>query len=332
MVRTHVWTRLLGVSLALTLLAGPVRAGDVDPYLPADTENLVTFNVRQIVGSALVKRIGLDRLREAIKAQEEVATILKDLGLDPFKDIDRILAAQPATTDQDKGLVIVRGRFDLAKIRARAEKEAKDNKDSFKIQKVKDGQGGEHTIYKFKLPNPTGGEVDMYAGFASKTVMLAAPSKDYLIDGLKVKPDATKVRLKNKAFQDLLASSNDQQSFSMAVVGEALAKSPLAELPIKDVLAKIMAVAGGITVTDGIKMEFNVATKEAADAKDLKEKVATGVNTALTFLGLAAMNQKELAPLLDVLKSIKTTSKDKTLTIKGELPAEALNKLIPKDQ
>ena len=332
MVRTHTRTRLLGAALALALLAGPARAGTVDPYLPADTETLMTINVRQILGSALIKRIGLDHLRDAIKSQEEVATILKDLGLDPFKDIDRLLIAGPAGGEQDKGLVVVRGRFDLAKIRARAEKEAKDNKDSFKIQKVKDGQGGEHTIYKFKLPNPQGGEVDMYAGFAGKTVMLAAPSKDYLIDGLKVKPDATKVRLKSKAFQELLNSVNEQQSISMAIIGDALTKSPLNDLPIKDVLAKITAVAGGFTVTDGIKMEFNVATKEAADAKDLKEKLAGGLNTALAFLALAAMNQKELAPLLDVVKSIKTTSKDKTLTLKGELPAEALNKWLPKDQ
>jgi len=154
---------------------------------------------------ARLQRPGLDQLRDAIKMNEEVSTLLKDLGLDPFKDIDRVLAAQPATSEQDKGLVIVRGRFDLAKIRARAEKEAKDNKDTFKIQKVKDGQGGEHTIYKFQVPNPQGGEVTLYAGLASKTVILAAPSKDYLIDALKVKPDATKLKkLKSKAFQDLL--------------------------------------------------------------------------------------------------------------------------------
>jgi hypothetical protein len=333
MVRTHIRTRLLGVALALTLLAGPVRAGDIDPYLPADTEVLVTFNVRQILGSALIKRVGLDQIRDAIKMNEEVSTILKDLGLDPFKDIDRILAAQPATSEQDKGLVIVRGRFDLAKIRARAEKEAKDNKDSFKVQKVKDGQGGEHTIYKFQVPNPQGGEVTLYAGLASKTVILAAPSKDYLIDGLKVKPDATKLKkLKSKAFQDLLKTANDQQSLSIALVGEALTKSPLGELPIKDVLAKITAVAGGFTVTDGVKMEINVGTKEAADAKMLKEKISEGLNMVLGFLALAAANQKELAPFVDFIKSLKTTSKDKTLTLKGELPAETLNKLIPKDQ
>src|SRR5207249_8013671 len=145
--------------------------------------------------------------------------------------------------------------------------------------KVKDGQGGEHTIYEFSLPVP-GNTQTMFAGFASRTTLLAAPSKDYLIDGLKVK-DATKVRLKNKAFQDLLTRMDDQQSFSFATVGEALTKSPLAEMgPVKDILPKISAVAGGFTLSDGIKMQFTLSTKQAADAKMLNEKLDEGLSTA----------------------------------------------------
>src|SRR5262249_23463615 len=157
-------------------------------------------------------------------------------------------------------------------------KAAKDNKDDFKIHKVKDGQGGEHTIYEFSLPVP-GNTQTMFAGFAGRTTLLAAPSKDYLIDGLKVK-DATKVRLKNKAFQELLTRMDEQQSFSFATVGEALTKGPLENLPIKDVLQKIDAAAGGFTLTDGIKMEVSLATKRAADAKQLKEKIDDGLGTA----------------------------------------------------
>ena len=328
---SRVWTRVLGLSLAVILMAGPARAADIDKYLPADTEVLVTINVRQILGSALVKKIGLDHLREAMKSQEEVSTIFKELGLDPLKDIDKILAAGPASGEQDKGLFIVHGRFDLAKFKARAEKAAKDNKDVFKIVKIKDGQGGEYTVYQFPMPNPQGPDVTLFASFAGKTTLLAAASKDYLIDALKVK-DATKVALKSKGFQELLTKINDQQSLSMATVGDALTKGPLADLPVKDVLAKITAIAGGVTLTDSIKMEFSASTKEAADAKMLKEKLSDGINTGLALLALAAMNQKELAPVLEFIKSVKATSRDKVLTIKGEVSAETLNKLLPKDQ
>jgi hypothetical protein len=328
--RLRLWTRVLSVGLAVILMAGPATAAEVDKYLPADTEVLVTINIRQILGSALIKKIGVDHLREGLKQQEEVSAILKELGLDPFKDIDKILAAGPASSEQDKGLFIAHGRFDVAKFKARAEKAAKENKDVFKIVKLKDGQGGEYTVYQFPVPNPQGQDVTMFASFAGKTTLLAAASKDYLIDALKVKDD-TKVNLKSKAFQELLGKVDDQQSLSIVAAGENLAKAAAdAPGPIKEVLEKITAVAGGVTLSDGIKVEFASSTKKAEDAKELKEKLNDGVNTAVALLALA--NQKELAPVLEFLKSIKATSKDKLLTIKGEVSAETLNKLIPKDQ
>ncbi len=328
MVPNSRWARVLGLAVAATLLSAPARAADIERYLPADTETVVTFNIRQILGSQLAKKNGLEQLRDLIKSQEEVDAVLKDLGLDPLKDIDKVIVAAPATREQDKGLVIIHGRFNLDKFKARAEKEAKDRKDTFKILKVKDGQGGEHTVYELAVSAQ--GNSTYFAGFADRTTLLAAPAKDYLIDGLRVK-DATKVKLKNQTFQDLLAKADDQQSFSIATTGEALAKSQLAE-PIKEFLPKINTVVGGITFTDGIKMEFAVATKRAVDAKQILEGIDKGLGYAKVLLNLAAMNMKELAPVVGIVESIKTSAKDSTVTIKGEVSGETLNKLIPKDQ
>ncbi|HKB36087.1 MAG TPA: hypothetical protein VKD72_06510 [Gemmataceae bacterium] len=321
--------RILGLAVAATLLSVPARAADINRYLPVDTETVVTFNIRQILGSQLAKKNGLEQLRDLIKSQEEVDAVLKDLGLDPLKDIDKIIVAAPATGEQDKGLVIVHGSFKLDKFKTRAEKAAKDNKDTFKIHKVKDGQGGEHTVYEIAV-SAQGNSQTFFAGFADRTTLLAAPAKDYLIDGLKVK-DATKVKLKNQAFQDLLAKADDQQSLSIATTGEALTKSQLAE-PIKEFLPKINAVVGGITFTDGIKMEFAVATKKPVDAKQIQEGIEKGLGTAKILLNLAAMNMKELAPVVGIVESIKINTKEATVTIKGEVSGETLNKLIPKDQ
>jgi len=321
----------LGVALAAALLTTPARAADLDRYLPADTEVVVTWNVRQMLGSPLVKKSGLDQLRDLINRQEEIEGVLKELNLDPFKDIDKVIAAAPASGEQDKGLFIVHGRFDLARFKARAEKAAKDSKENFKIQKVKDGQGGEHTIYEISVPIQENKQT-LFAGFASRTTLLAAVSKDYLIDGLKTK-DATKARLKNKAFQELLTHMDEQQSVSFATVGEALTKGPLAQLDaVKDILPKISAAAGGFTLTDGIKMEFTLSAKQAADAKMLKEKVDEGITFANVLIGLAVMQKKDFAPLGEIVKSIKTSSKDTVVSVKGEVSGDTLDKLRPKDQ
>src|SRR5262249_54010586 len=119
-----------------------------------------------------------------------------------------------------------------------------------------------------------------------------------------------------------------------AIIPPALIKALPAEVPdeVKDFLAKLSALSGGITLTDGIKLQITLATKEAADAKALKEQIDDGMNKAVGILALLAGQNKELAPLLDFIKSVKVSSANKSVTLKGELTGEALNKLIPKDQ
>jgi hypothetical protein len=319
-------------------MASTARAGEVSPYLPEDTEVYSAINIRQILGSQLIKKVGLDTIRGFMQQSQELNDVLKDLGLDPLKDIDRIVSAGPSTGEQDKGLTIIQGRFDVEKFRKRAEKEAKDNKDVVKSHKVKDGQGGEHTVYELILSEAipgAPGNLAIFVGFTgnNKTI-LVSPSKDYLITGLKIKPDATKVVLKNKAFQEMLEKLDDKQSLSMVTVGEALTKGQLDNAPqqVKDILAKVATAHGGLTLTDGIKIEFSVGTKNAEDAKSIKEAVNNFVNLGIAAAGIAAMNNPQIAPAVEFLKSVKVTSRDKIATLKAELTAEDLGKLIPKDQ
>src|SRR5204863_263624 len=77
------------------------------PYLPADTESYLAVNVRQILDSTVFKKQLLVPARAAIKdaAGGQLEVVFKDLGLDPFKDIDRLIIASPAAGDTDRGLV-----------------------------------------------------------------------------------------------------------------------------------------------------------------------------------------------------------------------------------
>jgi len=133
----------LAAGFAALLMAAPLRAAAIDPYLPVDSETIMIVNFRQAFDSGLIKKVGLDNIRDLIKSQEKLSAILKDLGLDPLKDIDKLIVAGPAAdADQEKGIIIVRGRFDLDKLKAAAEKAAKDDKDAIKIVKA-----GQFTLY-----------------------------------------------------------------------------------------------------------------------------------------------------------------------------------------
>src|SRR5262249_20125311 len=92
-------------------------------------------------------------------------------------------------------------------------------------------------------------------------------------------------------------------------------------------LDKIEVIAGGVTLTNEVKLEFALGTKKAQDAKDLNNTINNGLNAAIGLLGLAAGGNAQLEPVLDMLKTVKSTAKDKVVTIKGKIDAEMIDKI-----
>src|SRR5262249_50004146 len=154
---------------------------------------------------------------------------------------------------------------------ARAAKEIKDNKDVVKPVKIA-GQ----ECYEVVIPNQ---ELSLFVGFASEKTILVAMSKDYLGDGLKVKP-TDKAALKNKGFQEMLEKMDDKQSMAMAMNADVLTKGKVGDLlgDFKEKVAKIKTISGGIKLTDGIKIELAGGTKTAEDAKELKDQLNGLIN------------------------------------------------------
>jgi hypothetical protein len=323
MSRSRIGAAVLALVLALQTGSG-VRAAEPDKYLPGDTEQLVTINFRQILDSALVKKFGLDMLRDLIKSEENVSEVLKDLGLDPFKDLEKLQIAGPADVEGDKALMILSGKFDVEKFKTAGEKAAKDHGEVVKIHKITVKEDP-FLVYEVNLPDA--GQT-IFVSVVDKTTILGASAKDYLIDALKTK--GKKQEIKSAAFKDLLGKVDEQQSVSMVAVTKDLAKAVKnAGLPetIGASLDKIEVIAGGITLTNEVKLEFALGTKKAQDAKDLNNTINNGLNAAIGLLGLAAGGNAQLEPVLDMLKTVKSTAKDKVVTIKGKIDAEMIDKI-----
>ncbi len=312
----------LGGLLVVALAAAPARAADLDKYLPEDTETIVTLNVRQLVDSKVVKKIGLDQFKEALKGIDEVSDALKDLGFDPFKDLDSICIAGPGGNDQDKGLVIVHGKFDVEKFKAKANDAAKNNADVLK----KIHKSGTHEIYEVHIPGDQ--DVTLFVTIADKGTILAAPGKDYVVDALKRVEAKKNPGLKNKQIQTMIEKMDTTQTLSLGMVGDALAKAEVPDEKIKAALSKIETVSGGISVTDELKLEFKIGTKTPADAKEINKTINDGLNQGIGLLAL--LNEPKLAPVVDFLKTVKASAKDKDITIKGKIDAEAIEKALDK--
>jgi hypothetical protein len=322
------WTRGFCLALAVALAAAvPSRAAEVDKYLPDDTEIVVAFNVKQLLGAELFKKHALDKARDALKEFAEADDVLKDLGFDPFKDLEQILVASPTGEESDRGLVIVHGRFDLAKFKAKGEESAKDYPDILKIHKVPDGLGGQNLVYEVITNGPGGNEMSIFVALAGKDTLLASPGKDYVVDALKKAGLRGRAALKDKELQTLLGQMSPRQTLAVAASGSALAKAQLPE-EAKAILEKVGTLGGGLTVEDGIQLEIAIGAKDANAAKDIQKTLDGGLKQVLLLATAVAAANEELNPLLDVVKSVKVGVKDKVVTIKAAVDADAIDKAI----
>jgi len=249
---------------ALLLIAPLGRTAELDPYLPEDTESILNLNVRQLLDSELVKKYFLKLAQDELRENEEIQSILKDLGFDPFKDLERIVVATPVSTERDRGLVIAHGRFDVAKFKAKGEEAAKDYPDHLKIHKI---LGGKQLLYEVLFPQQ---DEPIFVAIASRDTILISPGKDYILNALKKSGKDTKPTLKNKQFQELLEKVDARQSLSLVMVANPDITKTLKKAPgdIKDMIEKIRAVAGSLTISDEIKLELAVTTKNTKDAKN----------------------------------------------------------------
>src|SRR5688572_9275510 len=123
-------------SLALIAPAAAVRAADLDPHLPPDTERYVAVNLEAILSSQIGKKIGKENLRSLFENLEQVNALLKELNIDPLTDVKRVQIASPNSTEADRGLMILTGKFDAAKLKKKADDSVNDTEPTVKAHKA----------------------------------------------------------------------------------------------------------------------------------------------------------------------------------------------------
>jgi hypothetical protein len=247
-----------------------------------------------------------------------VKDILKDLGLDPLKDIDSVIAGFPAAKDKDadKPFVVVTGRFNQDKIESKAIELAKDQPNLVKSYKE-----GAYKLFEISPPNQP---QSMYAAVADKNLLLAASTKAALIEALDKNAGKKTSKLKNKELAAAVAKVDAKQSIWVVVPASSLPESMLSNKDLKDIVADVDIITAGVTVTDKINIKVGVSTKTADAAKKLQKKIKSGLQLGqVLVLNLG----DQYAPLSDAINAVKTTANDKTLTIEAELSAELIEKL-----
>ena len=134
----------LAIALVLGVAAAPAaplprdKGPDLsEQYLLDDADMLAVVNVALIRSSPMYKD-HFEKLVTDLLKQDPVPDFLKEAGLDPRKDIDRVLIMlghSCFTEDVEGGpVLLLQGRFDPAKILAAAAKLAREYPDAVKVE------------------------------------------------------------------------------------------------------------------------------------------------------------------------------------------------------
>ena len=308
--------KAFGGILGLTLiLSAPARAAEPSKYVPADAVLVIHVNVQQLLDSNLVRKYALPPLEQALtknKRNEEVQQVLKGLGLDPAKDIHSITVST-AVKDSDKILVSLRGKFNLDKIHATAQKVAGDKKDSFKISKA-----GDKSLYEVTQQGKT-----VYAGVADEGTLLASPSRDYVADALGSKTGKISQELANA----VAAADGKQSIWAVAVVTDGVKTFLGQRQEAAGLVSKLKAVCAGINVSDALAVSLKVQTTDPQAARELG-KQANDAKAVLQFVG---QTNEELKPFTDeIVKTLEIKTQQADVNVKFQLSQDLIEKAIKK--
>lgn len=314
--------RRLLPGLALLALTVSSRAAEVDKFVPNGSDAVVVVNVRQLTESTVFKN-NEPLFKDMLQSNGEAQKALEVLGINPFKDVYAVVVAWAAGKPEDR-FVIVEGRFDRAKIEAKSEDVASDPKNGLKV--IKHGNA--------KLFETTGKGGPGFGAILSDRIIVIGPKKELVMDAIDKQAGKKKTELK-KEVATLLDKVDSKQSISIVALADGLGAQGQ---QVQEFVNNLKNITGGVAVSDEVKADIVLAAKDDKGARNVAETLEAGINQIKGLVALMANNQKELAPAIDVLNTVKVVTAGTNVSLKGlvsknviaQLEKEAKKKIKPR--
>src|SRR5215207_1612037 len=129
--------------LAAVAFAVPAAATVPTTYLPDNSMLVVSLNVKQLLRAPLVHAD-----EKAFKeAMESGTKALETFGVNPAKDVDRMIVAVGEDLKAATSILLLHGRFDATKIDGRLRQLARERKND--VQVIEEGGA---TMFQGRLP------------------------------------------------------------------------------------------------------------------------------------------------------------------------------------
>ncbi len=317
------WLACLGVLLTAT------TGQALDPkFLPPNAEAVFTLNLKQIKESELVKKYEdtFKQLRE--KAEKDAGAGVKDYldktGFDVFRDLDSVTVTGDGSLNADSLFVALEGKFNPEKIIDAIKDAGRDQGVTVKVTK-----NGQVNLVEV---SPPGEEKTIYAALVNDSLLVASTSKES-VNGTVARVIGNKAGAVNKSMKKLLETTSSKQSLSFVLTTTGAGR--IAEnIPKKDgadpagILDNFDGFTASITVGKGITVNAVGLAKDDDVAKKMAGFGNLAMITLRAFIVQKAQEEPKLQTAVDIAKTFKVAAQGSEVTLRGEISAEAIERLI----
>jgi hypothetical protein len=306
-----------GVTVAAALFAAPARAADLDKYLPDGTIFVLSLNVKNLLDSPLLR--GDEKAFKT--AMGEAAKALEEFGVDPAKDLSRLVIAAGENAPNN-ALVLIEGTFNTAKLQTQLANLAKEKKGN-----IEPAEGAPAGVYQVKLPPQARRNPGMPDRFLftvlDRNFLAIAPSQVAVEDVIAKKKGDKKAEIKQEMLTEI-GKINPKETASVVII-------PPQQLLAGGPAAGMTKITGGVTVGQGVKTDLLLSTKDADAANDLAKAINDGLTQVKQLIPIFAGNQpgvgqKEIGMITELIDSFKATAQPKGVSIKSEISKEFIDK------
>jgi hypothetical protein len=323
---------VLSAAFVLGLVAAPnARAAEPDKLLPADADTVIQVNIKQILDTDIIKKYALEQLKLTLDGQD-AKKLLNEIGLDPLKDIDKIVVgANIKGRNDSKFLMIVHGTFDPDKLYKAAEAQSKKDADRFAM--IKDGDS---VVFKY---TPENGENPIYGTVVNDKTVVAGSDKKMIANAVKAAAESKKAAIKQE-LADLVKKMDEKSS--VYVVGLTKGKFDDVKFPgggnipvdlsgIEKLLPKTESMSVSVKVGADVNVDVTLGMKDDDSANDMRNALDDLLKQAKPLIGLAGAAEPRAKPLADVFNTIKTSTKNKDVSITGKVTGANIGKMVKPD-